>query len=150
MTKETEKNKFALPPVWCGSICRNAMSEVCIEHCAVKRDCSGFALKPGMNLIDLPRFPIDSISQMTKEEKFTSVAVYIAKTVDHLKGVEDEPSYPPLRRPNPDSYPSGQVPANLQVEDILPNLAAGAASLEVGEKRPSETIGSDEVAGTSD
>ena len=126
------------------------MSEVCVEHCAVKRDCSGFVLKPGLNLIDLPRFPIEHISEMTKEEKFTSVAVYIAKTVDHLKGVEDEPSFSPLRRPNPDSYPSGQVPADLQVEDLLPDLTKAATSLEVGEERKSETIRPSEVAGTSD
>ena len=140
MTKETEKNKFTLPPVWCGSICRNAMSEACIEHCAIKRDCSGFALKPGLNLIDLPRFPIDSISQMTKEEKFTSVAVYVAKTVDHLKGVEDEPSYPPLRRPNHDRSTSSSLPANLEVEDLLSSVQETNSPHSTGTKRESEEI----------
>ena len=87
---------------------------------------------------------------MTKEEKFTSVAVYVAKTVDHLKGVQDEPTTRPLRRPNHDSSTSSEVPANLKVEDLLPDLAAGVASLAVGEKRPSETVGPDEVARKSD
>ena len=139
-----------MPPTWCSGICRNAMNEICIEECAVKRDCSGFELKPGINLIDMPRFPIDEIGEMTKEEKFTSVAVYVAKTVDHLKGVQDESTTRPLRRPNHDSSTSSEVPANLKVEDLLPDLAAGVSSLQDGEERKSEAIGPSEVAGTSD
>src|SRR5215216_1130340 len=120
--KENEKNQaqqFRLPPSWCASLCRNAMNEKCVEVCAIKRDCSGFELKPGINLIDMPRFPIDEIRSMTKEEKFTSVAVYIAKTIDHLKGVQDEPKYPPLRRPNHDSSTGCQISPNLKSEDLL-------------------------------
>jgi hypothetical protein len=150
--KENEKSQIQgvrLPPTWCASLCRNAMNEKCIEECALKRDCSGFEIKPGINLIDMPRFPIDQMEKMTREEKFTSVAVYVAKTVDHLKGVQDEPKYPPLRRPNYDSSAGGQVSANLKVEDLLPDLAAGVASLEIGEKCQGETVGPDEVAGTS-
>jgi hypothetical protein len=126
------------------------MNERCIEDCAVRRDCSGFEMKPGVSLIDIPRFPIDAIGEMTREEKFTSVAVYIAKTVDYLKGVQDEPNYPPLRRSDHDSSTSSQVPPDLKVEDLLSDLAAGASSLTVGEKRPSETIGPPKVAGTAD
>ena len=84
---------------------------------------------------------------MTIEEKFASVTIYLAKVVDHLQGEKDEPSYPPLRRPNYDSSISSQVSANIKVEDILPDLAAGVASLEIGEERPSETVGPSEVAG---
>jgi hypothetical protein len=151
--KERESNQagaMRLPPTWCSGLCRNAMNEICIESCAAKRDCSGFELKPGINLIDMPRFPIDEIGSMTKEEKFISVAVYIAKTVDHLKGVQDEPKSSPLRRPNHDSSTGGEVSANLKVEDLLPDLAAGAASLEIGEECPGETVGSSKVAGKSD
>ena len=147
---KSQTQEIKLPPAWCSALCKNAMNEVCIEHCAIVRNCSGFELKPGINLIDMPRFPIDQIGEMTKEEKFTSVAVYVAKTVDHLKGLQDEPTTRPLRRPNHDSSTSSEVPANLKVEDLLPDLAAGAASLEVGEECPSETVGFDEVAGTSD
>jgi len=147
---KSQTQEIKLPPAWCSALCKNAMNEVCIEHCAIVRNCSGFELKPGINLIDMPRFPIDQIGEMTKEEKFTSVAVYVAKTVDHLKGLQDEPTTRPLRRPHHDSSTSSEVPANLKVEDLLPDLAAGAASLEVGEECPSETVGFDEVAGTSD
>ena len=65
------------------------MSEVCVEECAKVRDTSWFELKPGLRFEDLPRYPIDEAKDMTKEEKFTSVVVYISKITDHLKGVDD-------------------------------------------------------------
>ena len=65
------------------------MSDVCIEECAISRDTSWFELKPGLRFVDLPRYPIDEVKDMTKEEKFTSVVVYISKIADHLKGVDD-------------------------------------------------------------
>lgn len=73
-----------LPPTWCSSICRNAMNEVCIEQCAVERDCSGFEEKPNLELIDMPRFP--NTDDMSREEKFTCVAVYLSKVVEHIQG----------------------------------------------------------------
>ena len=91
--KERENNqseKVLLPPAWCSAICRNAMNEVCIEHCAITKDCSAFDPKPNLKLGDLPRFPLEASANMTKEEKFTSVTVYLAKVVDHLNGVNDE------------------------------------------------------------
>ena len=88
-----------MPPTWCSGICRNAMNEICIEDCAIKRDCSAFEPKPNLNLSDMPRFPLNESVSMTKEEKFTSVTIYLAKVVDHLQGIEEEPTiYPPLRR----------------------------------------------------
>lgn len=52
-----------------------------------------------MKLADLPRFP--RTDGMSREEKFTSVTIYLAKVVDHLMGAEDEKPtfavYPPLR-----------------------------------------------------
>ena len=135
--KENDRSQtqgLRLPPTWCASLCRNAMTERCIEECAVKRDCSGFELKPGINLIDMPRFPIDQIGEMTREEKFVSVAVYIAKTVDHLKGIQDEPKYPPLRRPDLESSTGSQVPADLKVEDLLSNFTKTVSPLPDGEE----------------
>ena len=78
-----------MPPTWCGAICRNAMNEICVESCAIQRDCSAFEPKANLRLSDMPRFP--KTEGMSKEEKFTSVTVYLAKVVDHLQGVEDEP-----------------------------------------------------------
>jgi hypothetical protein len=87
---ENQENTFRLPPAWCGAICRNSMNEICVEHCAAKRDCSAFEPKQDLKLADMPRFPLNDSAEMTKEEKFTSVTVYLAKVVDHLQGNEDE------------------------------------------------------------
>jgi hypothetical protein len=86
--KEKEYEPVHLPPAWCGAICRNAMSEVCVENCAIKRDCSAFEPKPNLKLADMPRFP--KTEGMSRDEKFASVTVYLAKIVDHLNGNDDE------------------------------------------------------------
>ena len=75
-------------PVWCSAICRNALNEKCVEECSVRRDCSYFEAKPNLKLSDMPRFPINDSADMTKEERFTSVTIYLAKVVDHLQGRE--------------------------------------------------------------
>jgi len=93
---ENQEKTFSLPPAWCGALCRNSMNEVCVEHCAIKRDCSAFEPMPNLNLSDMPRFP--QTEGMTREEKFTSVTVYLAKVVDHLQGVEYEEPPITIRR----------------------------------------------------
>src|SRR5262245_7584761 len=93
--KDRENNQptsVHLPPAWCSAICRNAMNEVCVEHCAIKRDCSFFEEKPNLKLTDMPRFP--ETKTMSKDEKFASVTIYLAKLVDHVQGVEDEAQGP--------------------------------------------------------
>src|SRR5215216_416619 len=103
-----------MPPAWCGAICRNAMNEICIEHCAAKRDCSAFEPKPNLKLSDMPRFPLNASAEMTKEEKFTSVTVYLAKVVDHLQGNEDEA--PVIRRK------ASRVNINAEIARITSSL----------------------------
>ena len=109
-----------MPPAWCSGICRNAMNEICIEACALKRDCSGFEPKPNIGLDDLPRFPLQESLEMTKEEKFTSVTVYLSAVVDELKGV---PTNEPLRirRPRPNRERCVDVLENIEVKDLLPD-----------------------------
>ena len=110
-----------MPPAWCGSICRNAMNEVCVEHCAIERDCSGFEPKPNLNLGDMPRFPLRQSANMTKEERFTAVTIYLAKIVDHLQGNEEEPRiYPPMREDIYDSQ-SSIVTNTVKIQDLLAN-----------------------------
>ena len=147
--KENEKNQesISLPPPWCGAICRNAMNEVCVEHCAIKRDCSFFEAKPNLKLIDMPRFP--DTRGMTKEEKFTSVTIYLAKVVDHLQGVENEQPYP-ISRSNLHCQRSSRLPQNVQIKDLLPYKAEEVSSHPDTEKRESETQRSPEVARSSD
>ena len=65
------------------------MNDFCIEDCAVKRDASRFEMKPGLNLQDLPAYPINDTEDMTKEEKYMSVIIYLTKVIDHLKGEDN-------------------------------------------------------------
>src|SRR5688572_22773399 len=83
----TERKEIQIP-VWCSALCRNAFNEKCVEECSVNRDCSYFEEKPNLNLSNMPRFP--ETNGMTKEEKFTSVTIYLSKVIDHLQGHESE------------------------------------------------------------
>ena len=138
--------RFHLPPVWCSSICRNTMNEKCVEHCAIKRDCSGFEPTPNLKLGDMPRFP--NTEGMTREEKFTSVTIYLSKVVDHLQGVDDErTNYPPLRRQNLHSTGSRCLPKDFKIEDLLSGVQERDTSPENRKEREDSPSGSSEVAG---
>lgn len=76
--------RITSPPNWCQKLCSNAFSDVCIEDCATNRDCSRFSLKQ-IPLEKLPEYPIGEMKDMTKEEKFVSVAIYVAKLTEGLK-----------------------------------------------------------------
>jgi hypothetical protein len=115
----TERKEIQLPPSWCGAICKNAMNDVCVEDCAVKRDCSAFEPQPDISLNDLPRFPLNETQDMSKEEKFTVVTVYLSAITDHLKGVKNESIR--IRRPHPNSEGRVRVSENIQSEDLLPH-----------------------------
>jgi hypothetical protein len=122
-----------MPPAWCSSICRNAMNEICVESCAIKRDCSAFEPKPNLNLSDMPRFP--KTEGMTKEEKFTSVTVYLAKVVDHLKGIEDVPQLLTLPRAS----------HAVSIDIAIAGVAAGlqGSQNDRTEARPNPLVGSE-------
>jgi len=118
--KEKEYEPVHLPPAWCGAICRNAMNEVCVENCAVKRDCSGFDPKPNLNLSDMPRFP--KTEGMTREEKFTSVTIYLSKVVDHLQGNENEQHHL--------GFPQALQTASIDKMKAIAEVAAGLEGLQ--------------------
>jgi len=123
------------------------MNEACVENCAIKRDCSQFMTKSDLRLIDMPRFP--DTAGMTKEEKFTSVTIYLAKVVDHLQGVPDEYLYP-VRRQNTHRSPNSRIPPVVQVKDLLPDLTKAISPPETGKERESERVGSSKVAQPAD
>jgi len=144
--KEKEYEPVHLPPAWCGAICRNAMNEICVEDCAIKRDCSAFEPNPNLKLGDMPRFP--ETRDMTREEKFTSVTVYLSKVVDHLQGVENEPF--PYRRPYHDRTPSSKVSANIEIKSILLGISQTDTPHPIEPKRENQTIGPDSLVESSD
>lgn len=123
------------------------MSEACVERCAIKRDCSEFQVRKDLKLEDMPRFP--DTAGMTKEEKFTSVTVYLAKIVDHLQGVPDEYLYP-VRRQNSHRTPSGGVSSIVEVKDLLPDLTKAVSSPETRKERENQGVGSSEMAQSAD
>ena len=130
--KENERSQIQgvrLPPAWCGSICRNAMNEICVENCAIKRDCSGFDPKPDLTLADMPRFP--NTKSMSREERFASVTIYLAKVVDHLKGIESEHKTFVIRRPKPLHFQKVSPVVKVgEVAKALANELASAIELE--------------------
>ncbi len=133
--------KEALPPPWCSQICRNSMQDVCIESCAVRRDCSRFEVKKDLKLSDMPAFP--KTDGMTREERFTAVTVYLAKVVDQLQGRDNEPV---IRRPYPDSQASLRVLASLQKQDLLHDQSETNPLHSDREERQSTSIPADEMA----
>jgi len=132
---QSEEKVVHLPPVWCGSICRNAMNELCIEQCAVDRDCSGFEPKQNLKIEDMPRFPLRESASMTKEEKYTSVTIYLSKVVDHLKGVDDEPVYAPIRRQDTYRARSVSLSEDFKMEDLLSQSTQSIPSSETASKQ---------------
>jgi hypothetical protein len=88
---EKDNGFVKLPPYSTCRLCRNSMNQACMEICAPKKDYSWFDLKPGINLEDLPRFPLKEFNEeMSSSVRQKVVAVYIAKIVDNLQGVRDE------------------------------------------------------------
>ena len=120
-----------------------------MEKCALKRDCSAFEIKPGLKLTDLPRFPLEESAQMTRDERFTSVSVYLAKVVDHLQGVEDEPIVTPVRR-NHDGSGSCRVSQNLKGEDVLPLIQEGDSTHPTGPERTRQEVRPHKMVGRKD
>jgi hypothetical protein len=124
------------------------MNDLCIEECAIKRDCSHFQPRPDLKLEDMPRFP--KTQGMTREEKFTSVAIYLSKVVDHLQGVPYEHATFVTRRPDSHSEASSRVPSAIEIKDLLPDPAPANTVYQAGSERADSAVGSKEVAGPED
>ena len=86
---------------------------------------------------------------MSKEERFTSVTVYLAKVIDHLQGVSDE-YVAPIPRSHSHRATSSRVSAAIQIKDLLPDLAKAVSTSTAGEKRESTGIGPSEMVEPAD
>ena len=80
--------EISLPPIWCSGICKNSMSDVCVEYCAVERNCEHFKVKP-FEFDDLPPYPVEEFKKMTKQEKSYSLMIYTAKLTEKLQENEN-------------------------------------------------------------
>jgi hypothetical protein len=122
------------------------MNQVCVESCAIKRDTSAFEPTRGLKLADMPKYP-DS-KGMTREERFTSVVIYLSKITDHLQGADNE--YIPFRRPYPNRTPSSRLSPVVQVQTILHDLTEAIPALQDQQECESERVGFEAVAQPAD
>jgi hypothetical protein len=143
-------NEIQLPPPYCSGICSNAMNDVCVENCALKKDMSAFELKKGVELSDLPPFPLDEfIHTMTPKERQVVMAVYMAKAVDFIqgrKGAHNDHSPSFSRRPIPHPEGSNGDHRHEEVND-LPQNPHGDGVLQVRQAFESEVVGPNGVDG---
>jgi hypothetical protein len=78
--------EVSLPPAWCAELCRQAINEVCIESCSIRRDCSGFEMKKGLRLEEMSHYPLgEFIGEMTPKERTIAIGVYVFAIVENLK-----------------------------------------------------------------
>ena len=110
-----ENRKIKFPPYSTCQLCRNRMNDMCFELCTPAGDYSSFELLKGVNLEEMPRFPLeDFVNGMPAKVRGIVVAVYLSKIVDQLQGrVEHERHN--IHRPR-----GRRVPQNIQIQDILP------------------------------
>ena len=92
----------------------------------------------------MPRFPLNASQGMTKEEKFTSVTIYLAKVVDHLQGVDDEHTIS-IRRADLHRAGSRTLPQDIKVQDLLFSGEEGNCTPEDRSKHPNSPNRSGEV-----
>lgn len=70
------ENDWRSPPTWCASICTYALSQECLEGCAIRRDCSWF--EPKKEITELPLFPLmDFLNTMTAMERMAVVGLHL-------------------------------------------------------------------------
>ena len=106
--------------------------QLCMEDCAIKRDCSHFEPKKVFELRDLPRFPLEQWQhEMTPKERQAIAGVYLAKIVDYLQGRQPD-VWKCRTRPHTDRSRNGRIPEalkskvyNLVQRNQIPHLKIG-------------------------
>ena len=74
------------PPAWCSAICYNSLSNLCIEDCAIAKDCRHFKLKRGIQLEQLARFPLEEfLNEMPPHARQIVIGIYMSKISDYLQ-----------------------------------------------------------------
>ena len=140
-----ENRKIKLPPYNTCQLCRNRMNDSCMEVCTPAGDYSSFELRKGVNIEEMPRFPLeDFMNGMPAKVRGIVVAVYLSKIVDQLQGRVEHERHDIYR-------PRGSgVPENIQIQDLLLGVTQGDPAHEDRTQCANPAIGSDQVAGQSD
>lgn len=135
---------MAYPPAWCSRACKNALSDICIERCAIRRDGSHFDPKEYLGIMDLPRFPLhEFISEMSPRDRTFVIGLYTSMMVDQAQGRETR-----YERRNPHRPRSRQIPKAFESQGLLPDPTAGATPHQAGEKCEGSSNGAGEVVGS--
>ncbi len=74
-----------MPPKWCSTICINALTDICIEKCSIKRDTSGLMLKQGLTIDDMPKLP--DTNDLNRDERFKVIVIYLEKITERLQTI---------------------------------------------------------------
>jgi len=94
--------KQAYPPAWCSRACKNALSDVCLEQCSVKRDGSWFDPHP-VDIQDLPPFSAQVfVEELSPKQRTMYLGIYGEAIVNVMQGrvvtYERHPHRPRSRR----------------------------------------------------
>ena len=92
----------------------------------------------------MPRFPINKTGEMTREEKYAVLAVYVSKIVDHIQGVPHE--RPIFRRPHYDHTGSSQILEDQQSQDLLYGAEKRPSAYQDRQKREGSALRPDNLA----
>jgi len=140
MVERNDGKVLHLPPFSTCQLCRNSMSEGCVEGCAPAKDYRFFELKKGVNLPEMPRFPLKEFQEeMSPRVRQIVVAIYVSKIVDALQGVQDE-------RPNYDYSRSRKVSQTIQIKGLLPGSTPANSPHPDRQERSDTGNGAGEVA----
>ena len=83
------------PPNWCKPICANALSDGCVEKCAVNRKMELFLPETEKTIDEVPPFPLEAyLFDMNQEEQLKSLGYYTALLVSDRQGIPIEEEIP--------------------------------------------------------
>ena len=86
LSKESEKQstKIALPFSAACKICRNSLSDICMEDCAVYKDFKFFETNKELDPMNLPRFTMKEFEELPGKIKGELLAFYVIKLMEVL------------------------------------------------------------------
>jgi hypothetical protein len=119
-------------PTWCSAFCKNSLSDVCVEDCAVSRKMTSFRFKP-IEFDDIPPYPIEEFACMTKEEKAISLAIYTAKITEKIQEGENG-QYSKIRQ-NHDYTRSRSISENVKKQSLLSSESTENPPHQASKKR---------------
>lgn len=108
-----------LPPSRACSICRNRMSEGCLNGCSTSEDYYYFEPDMTKSLDSLPTLTFGEYMHLPGKMKGKWLFVIQTKIIEWMKGEQNE--YKPPLRPHLNRAGGGRVSAAVKIEGVLPD-----------------------------